>query len=759
VDLRENKSTRQLIYLALALVTIGIYWQVHGFDFINYDDPDYVTQNTMVKAGVTFKGILWAFTHTYASNWHPLTWISHMIDCQLFGLHAGGPHMVNVLFHTANALLLFLLLYRLTGAQWRSAIVAGLFAWHPLHVESVAWISERKDVLSTFFGLLSLLAYVRHVKESSTQIPKSKAWYIWALIFFALSLMAKPMLVTLPCLMLLLDFWPLQRIENAGWRTFVSRPFILLVREKWPWFLLVVVSVLVTLRAQVEAMVPTAGLPLLPRLLNATQSYFWYLEKLFWPANLTVFYPMDREHLIVRFAAGTLVLVLISGFALATIKRRPFFIFGWLWFVGTLIPVIGIVQVGAQSRADRYGYIPSIGIFIAVVWLAYEFLKGSKQKLAIGGVAVGIVCISLAATTVLQARYWKNTITLFSHALDVTNDNDIALNILGMALFDEGRYSDALKFCRLAIAINPGTADFHKNLGLVLAKTGKPDDALHEYEEAVRLEPKKAEFQIFLAETLATRGKNEEALIHFEEAARLKPENAIYQNDLAVALVALGKRAEAMPHYLRAVQLEPSNAKYQNNFATALVRAGDPAAAEQHYRAAIKNDPTFAESHSNLGALLFIRQQFSEAAAQYSDAIRLNPTNAGIRFNAALAFLKVHRTDEALAQFNEASRLRPDWAEPLNAEAWTLATSNDEKVRNGAEAVKLAEKAAEISSRQVPAILNTLAAAYAEVGRFDDAIATATQAVELAKHANQTNLVAKIERALTLYKAHTPLRE
>jgi protein O-mannosyl-transferase len=759
VDSGENKKVRRLICLALALVTIGIYWRVHGFDFVNYDDPDYVTENAMVKAGLTFKGIAWAFTHTYSSNWHPLTWISLMLDCQIFGLHAGGPHVVNVLFHTANAILLFLLLVRLTGAQWRSAIVAGLFAWHPLHVESVAWISERKDVLSTFFGLLSLLAYVRYVKESNAQNSKSKAWFITAVVLFALSLMAKPMLVTLPCLMLLLDFWPLQRVENTGWRTFISPQFGRLAREKWPWFALVVASILVTLRAQAAAMVPTKGLPLYPRILNATQSYFWYLEKLFWPTNLAVFYPMDHERLIVRFVVGTLLLALITCFAIVTIRRRPFLIFGWLWFVGTLVPVIGLVQVGAQSSADRYDYVPSIGIFIAVVWLAYELLKGSTRKLAIGGVAAGIVSASLAVATVFQVGYWKNSITLFSHALNVTTDNDIALNNLGVVYFEAGRYSDAMKMYRLAMEINPATAEVHKNIGLVLAKTGKPDEALREYEETVRLEPENAEFQILLAENLASRGKNEEALAHFSEAARLKPQNALYQNDLAVALVAIGKRAEAMPHYLRAVQLEPSKAEYQNNFATALVRAGDPRAAEQHYRTAIEDDPKFAESHSNLGALLFIRQEFGEAAAQYSEAIRLNPTSAGIRFNAALAFLKVHRTDDAMAQFKEATRLRPDWAEPLNAEAWTLATSSDDKVRNGAEAVKLAEKAAELTSRQVPAILNTLAAAYAEVGRFDDAIATANQAVELAQHANQTNMVAKITREIALYKSHTPLRE
>lgn len=759
MDFSDSKKNRRLICLALALAAAGIYWQVHGFDFVNYDDPDYVTENPMVRAGLTFKGIGWAFTHFTLSNWHPLTWISYMLDCQLFGVNAGGPHVENVLFHAANAILLFLLLYQLTHAQWRSAIVAALFALHPLHVESVAWISERKDVLSTFFGLLSLMAYVRYANELKVQSPKSKVAYTWALIFFALSLLAKPMLVTLPFLMLLLDFWPLQRVENSGWRTFLTPPFAKLAREKWPWFALVAVSCATTLFAQNGAAATTAHFPMKWRLFNATESYFWYFEKTFWPTKLAVFYPMEHNRPIGLFLIAIVFLALVTIAAVATIKRRPFLLVGWLWFLGTLVPVIGLVQVGSQSTADRYSYVPMIGLLIAIIWLAHDWFIDSKAKIIAGGIAATVVLVVLAIATVFQIQYWKNSVTLFSHALAVTHDNDTALNNLGAAFYELGRNEDALKMYQLALGIDPSAADVHKNVGLVLAKTGKPDEALFQYQEAVRLNPNSAELQNFLAETLTTRGNKDEALGHYSEAVRLMPANAQYQNDLAVALVGVGKKTEALPHYQQAVWLDPSNARYQNNFATALARAGDGTGAVQHYAAAIRADPKFAEAYSNLGGLLALHHEFNDALAQYSEAVRLSPTNATIRFNTGLVLVKLGRTDEAIVQFTEAARLRPDWPDPLNAAAWALATSDNEKNRNGAEAVKFAEKAADLTGRQQTAALNTLAAAYAEVGRFDDAVATANQALDIAQRAGQTGLIEKIQEAITLYKAHTPLRE
>jgi tetratricopeptide (TPR) repeat protein len=759
VDFSGDKKKRALICLTLALATLGVYWQVHNFGFVNYDDPDYVTENSMVKRGLTVSGIIWAFTHFYASNWHPLTWISHMLDCQLFGLNAGGPHLVNVFLHTANAILLFLLLHRLTGAQWRSAIVAAVFALHPLHVESVAWISERKDVLSTFFGLLSLLAYVGYVHKSSAGNPKSTVRYVMALVFFALGLLAKPMLVTLPFLMLLLDFWPLQRVENSGWRTFFTRQYRKLALEKWPWFALVAGSCAATLVAQKQVAATTASFPVGWRLVNVIESYFWYFQKTFWPAKLAVFYPLEQVRPIVPFIIAAVVVSMVTAAAVITIRRWPFVLVGWFWFLGTLVPVIGIVQVGAQAMADRYSYVPMVGILIAIVWSGHALLVNSPRKLRTAGFATAIVLAVLATATVFQIQYWKNTITLFSHDLDVTHANDTALVNLGVAYYELGRNDDALKLYRLAVEINPHYADVYKNIALALEKTGKSDEALAQYKKAVEVNPKSADLQHSLAEALTAHGNKEQAVEHYSEAVRLQPEKALYHNDFAVALVAVGKREDALPHYQRAVQLDSANAQFQNNLATALLRAGKGQEAIEHYRAAIRLDPKFAEPYANLGALLFMSQRYGDAALQYSEAVRLSPTNAGIRFNAGLAFLKARRIEEARIELNAAARLRPDWAEPLNAQAWALATSSDDHVRNGAEAVKLAEKAAELTSRQQPVILNTLAAAYAEVGRFPDALATANSALELAKQSNRTNLVVRIERAIALYQSHAPLRE
>jgi tetratricopeptide (TPR) repeat protein len=761
MNFSDNKKLRGLICLALAFVTFGIYWQVHGFGFVNYDDPDYVTENSMVRGGLSFNGIIWSFTHFYASNWHPLTWISHMLDCQLFGVNPGGPHVVNVLLHAANAILLFLLLHRLTGAQWRSAIVAGLFAWHPLHVESVAWISERKDVLSTFFGLLSLLAYARYVDESKVQSPKSKTAYSLALIFFAFSLMSKSMLVTLPCVMLLLDVWPLQRVENTGWRAFFTPQFARLILEKAPWFGLSVAASSITFIAQKTggAVMNVEHFPMAWRLFNAVESYVGYIQKTFWPTGLAVFYPMEYVRPIGPFVVHLVLLILMTVAALATLKRWPFLLVGWFWFLGTLVPVIGLVQVGSQSMADRYSYVPMIGLLIAIVWGTHTILSDSRPKILAGGIAAAMVLTVLITVAFVQIRYWKSSITLFSHALNVTTANTTALIDLGVGFFDLGRNEDAMKMYQVALQVDPTAADVHKNIGLVLAKTGKPDEALAQYREAVRLSPNSAALQNFLAVALSEDGKKDEALPHYNEAVRLEPANAQYQTDLAVTLVALGKRAEALPHYQQAAWLDPSNAHYQNNFATALARSGDENAAIQYYQAAIRDDPKFAEAYSNLGALLTSRHQLIDAAKQYSEAIRLGPTNATIRFNFALVLLKLNRADDALTQLTEAARLRPDWPEPLNAAAWALATSDNEKLRNGAEAVKFAEKAADLTSRRQPLILNTLAAAYAESGRFDDALSNANAALQLAQDAGHTNQAAKIEQAIILYQSKTPLRE
>lgn len=798
MDFSDRKRIRLLICLALALATVGVYWRVGGFDFVTFDDPEYIIGNRMVRGGLSFEGILWAFTHSYASNWHPLTWISHMVDCQVFGLHAGGPHLVNLALHTANGVLLFVLLDRLTGAQWRSAIVAALFALHPLHVESVAWISERKDVLSTFFGLWSLLAYERGARSKDRGAGSERAArrsLRLALLLFALGLLAKPMLVTLPFVMLLLDFWPLQRVENAGLKTFFTPQFRKLALEKWPWFALAAASSVVTLYVQKTsgAIVGAGDLPVFWRVEHAVQSYVAYLEKAFWPANLAVFYPLDANRHVLPFVIASLCLLAISLTALATMKRLPSLLMGWLWFLGTLVPVIGLVQVGAQAMADRYSYVPLIGIFIAVVWAAHELLQRSKTRLAVGGLAASISLILFAGATVSQVRYWQNGVTLFSRAVAVTPLNERALTDLGLALEEAGRNADALLAYQAAVQISPDSAEVHKFLGRALSKLGRDDEAVFHYHEAMRLNPKDADVQIFYGDLLTAAGKNQEALAYYTAAVRLKPASAYCQYNLGEALARQGMVDAAIDRYREAIRLLPDYADAYNNLGAALTTRKQLDEAVSVLKRALAIDPRHAEAHNNLGRALALQGKPLNAAAQYGEALRLNPNQPVFHYNLGLALLKLGRRAEAtdhlsesvrlnpksaeahyelgrcladsgqpergIIELREAARLRPDWAEPFNALAWILAMDDHAQVRDSAEAIRLAERAAALTAREQPGILNTLAAAYAEAGRFDEATNVATQALELARKSGRTNLVAQMQFALDRYQQHRPLRQ
>lgn len=788
----ENTRTRWLICLALALATVGAYCRVGGFDFINIDDPAYIAANPMINGGLTFKGVIWAFTHSYSGNWHPLTWISLMLDCEFFGLNPAASHWINVAWHIVNTEMLFLLLERMTGARWRSALVAAFFALHPLHVESVAWISERKDVLSTFFALLTILVYVKYVHELKGQSKSSRTSFTIALGLFVLGLMTKPMLVTLPFVLLLLDFWPLQRVENAGWRTFFTPQFGRMVREKWAWFILVVVSCVITLHAQQQAVASLKNLPLSSRLVVAIESYCWYLGKIFWPTRLAFLYPLHIHRPILPFLGACLLLIIISVAAVLMARRWPFFLTGWLWFLGTLVPVIGIVQVGLQATADRYSYVPSIGLFISVIWLGYEIIEHSPPRIILAGCSVSACLTLLLVATIVQTGYWKDDLRLFSRSARVTEDNDTAIANLGFALYQRGRYDEAITDYKLALELKPA-----------------------------------AGLEDFLASALNASGRKDEALAHYESAVRMEPNNAMYQNDLGVSLAAAGRSEEAFRHYAEAARLEPSDAQYQVNVADALARSGQTDAAIEHYQMAIRDDPEFAEPYSNLGALYLASHRLQDATSSYEEALRLHTTNAIIHLNAGIVFGKVGRAADALSQFAEAvrlnpaladayynwgyelvllgqfqaareqlnrsirlqpdyaaahfylglaslelndfagaikafadaERLRPDWPEPLNAHAWLLATASDDKLRDGLQAVRMATRAVELTSRGQPAFLNTLAAAYAEAGQFMNAVATANQAEQTARRLGQTNLIVKIQQALDLYHSGKPFRE
>jgi tetratricopeptide (TPR) repeat protein len=553
-------SRPRLLALLLALITLLAYLPVTRDSFVVYDDHDYVTENSYVQNGLTWAGIKWAFTTGHASNWHPLTWLSLMLDAQLFGINAGAFHFVNALIHAANVVLLFALLLRLTrlradaparqaGALWPCAIIAALFAWHPLHVESVAWVSERKDVLSTFFALLTLLSYAKYVKENC----RRSFWL--ALVFFALGLMAKPMLVTLPFVMLLLDYWPIQRFNDST----IQR----LLAEKIPFFALTIISCVVTFLAQRYggAVMTLQQYPLNLRLENAVISYGRYLLMTVWPVNLSVIYPLPNHLHWIHAAAATsaAALVVICWLVWRAHRACPYLPVGWLWFLGTLVPVIGIVKVGDAALADRYTYFPLIGIFIAVVFGVRELAERFHfPKIIPVGASILILAACLALTE-NQLRYWHDNESLFKHAQAVTQDNVDAILNYGVALEDEGLVSDALTQYREAARIAPDSVKAHYNIGNALDKLGKPAQALPEHLEAVQLDPKSAVFREGAGDVLVELGRFDEAMSQFEEAARLDPTYSWAHFQMGKVLLKEGRDADGIDQFREALQLDPDN--------------------------------------------------------------------------------------------------------------------------------------------------------------------------------------------------------
>ncbi|HEY5346234.1 MAG TPA: tetratricopeptide repeat protein [Verrucomicrobiae bacterium] len=607
-------SRPRLIALLLALGTLVVFLPTGWFGFVNYDDPDYVTENIFVKNGLNGTDIAQAFTSFHAANWHPLTWISHMIDCSLFGLNPGAMHFVNVLFHAANTALLFTLLLRLTKKIWPSAFIAALFAWHPLHIQSVAWISERKDVLSTFFGLLTLIAYARFAQEqrarskeptpnsiSHLPSPISKSYWL-ALIFFALGLMAKQMLVTLPFVMLLLDFWPLQRWQISN---FKFQIFAKLFAEKIPFFLLVIPACVLTCLAQRAAMSSLERLPFPLRLENSVVTYALYLLKLFWPVNLAFFYPLTGRS-PANLAIASLTLATISFLTWRTRRAQPYVLVGWLWFLGTLVPVIGLVQVGEQSMADRYSYLPSVGIFIIVTFgglaLAERFAF-VKKILAPAAILIIAGCVF---ATEIQLQYWRTDETLFSHAIAVTSDNEIAHLNLGVVYEKQGRTAEAMNEYRAALKINPRRAHTHNNIADLLDAAGQPDAARAEYLAALQLDPNALEAHLNYGILLVELNRFDEAAEQFKLAAALEPTDARPHYQLGKLLLKRGDDVMAIGELRLALQNDPND--FQMLAYTARVFAADENAVGRNGATALElasraNDLTGGEQPFVLDAL------------------------------------------------------------------------------------------------------------------------------------------------------------
>lgn len=594
VSAQPSRRLLAILCLALCVATLAVYWQTSHYGFIAYDDDQYVYANPHVRAGLTAGGVAWAWTTFFYANWHPLTWMSLMLDFQLFGGQAGGFHLMNVALHMAGAVLLLLALARMTGCPWRSAVVAGIFALHPLHVESVAWVTERKDVLSVALAMLSLLLYAWYAERPGP------ARYLWVALAYALSLAAKPMLVTFPFVLLLLDFWPLGRFR---W-PLLWPPLRPLLLEKIPLLMMAVVSSVLTFIAQRSygAVATLSNFPLPIRLANSSIAYMTYLWKALWPVNLGVLYPAERPDPGVALISAIL-LVAATAAALLTIRRRPYLTVGWLWYLGTLVPVIGLVQVGVQSNADRYTYLPLVGFSIAVVWLIADAVRSRPVMRQAAAAGAAVILLLLAAGARAQAAYWSDSRTLFERTLQVTRRNYIILNNLGVTIAGEGRHAEAIQDYREALAINPDYAEARANLGHELLAMGKMDEAYPALVEALRLKPDAAVAQGDLGVLLAARGDFEEARRHLQESLRLAPASAEMQSDFCWVLERLGRLDEALAHCDEALRLQPDSIGGHFNRGTALAAKGKNAEAEAEFARVLAADPNHADARAALERL------------------------------------------------------------------------------------------------------------------------------------------------------------
>ncbi len=629
--------TEFIIALFLGFLVIILYSPVVHFSFINYDDPEYVVFNPHVNQGLTLNGIKWAFTSFHASNWHPITWLSHMLDCQLFGLDAGLHHFTNLLLHLVNTLFLFTILLKFTKRTWPAACVAALFAVHPLHVESVAWIAERKDLLSTFFFLTVLWSYGRYAESS-----KKTFFYILTLLFFILGLMAKPMLVTLPFVLLLLDYWPLERFNkqnlNTGW--FEKRVVLSVITEKIPFFLLSAISSYITVLAQKSAISAEAQYPFHLHIINSIIAYGRYIEKMIIPTHLAVLYPLPEHVPWLRFWVSLSFLLLVTLTCFYYSKKKPYLLMGWLWYVGTLVPVIGIVQVGVQSMADRYTYIPLIGIFIMLSWMGSDLINKWMKLKYPGVLCFGILIVLLSITTRFQLGYWKNSISLFRHTLQVTKNNYIAENNFGLALVDKGNPQEASKHFALAIQINPVFSTPYLNLGLIQESKHAYQKAMDYYHKALTIKPSFAEVYFNIGNIYFHERKYKKAQEKYLKVLQLKPDFAEAYNGLGAIFTRTKDFDKAITAFQKALALGPYDIATKQNLVNVYcslgnhyLRQGRYKDASANYLAAIKIQPDSSQAYNGLGAFFTRIGNFDKALFCFKKALAISPQNATARQN------------------------------------------------------------------------------------------------------------------------------
>jgi tetratricopeptide (TPR) repeat protein len=727
VSSRDSHGAIAIICVFLIAMTWLVFGQTVRYDFVNYDDDTYVYANPLITRGLTVSGVIYAFSSKHSGNWHPLTTLSHMLDCQVWGLQAGGHHFTNIVLHTIAVVLLFLILLQMTDALWRSAFVAAVFAVHPLRVESVAWISERKDVLSAVFFMLTLGLYVRYVRYSSV------GRYLAVVISFALGLMCKPTLVSVPFVLLLLDYWPLRRFRESEVKGQPARASLGagrwsavrgLVVEKIPLFALSAAGAGATIWTHETSIIQIEQLPFMWRVGNGLVTCLTYIKQMIWPARLAVFYPHPGHTLPVwEIAVAIVLLPLTTAGAIMLRRKRPYLVTGWFWYLIMLLPVIGLIQVGSQAHADRYTYLPQIGLYILVAWAITDVLASRLQRRIVGATA-SVAIIVLAWCAHIQASCWRNGETLWTRAIAVTSGNFIAYDGLGQFLLDHGRLDESIDQFQIALNIDPKYPMARTNLGIALAKKGRVDEAIADFQAVLKYYPNDAKAHFNLGTALLKNGDSQSAIAAFEKALSIQSRYPSAHYSLGMTLDDSGRIDEAIAHYQEAVQ----------------------------------EDPHFAEAYYLLGNDLFRTSRIDDAIAAYERALQSRRAYPEVENNIGLALLKANRPGEAIAHWEHAVANGSDFVPALNNLAWVLAAFPEASIRHGDKALRLADRANQLSGSKDPAVLRTLAAAYAENGRFTEAIETAESGLQLANAQGNSALAKIFESDLANYRANAPVR-
>jgi tetratricopeptide (TPR) repeat protein len=712
-----------LIGIVLFIMTFTVYMQVMNHDFINFDDDIYVKDNFRVIKGISLSNILWAFSLTEKHNtpyWHPLTWLSHMLDCQFFGLNAGMHHLTNLIFHIANTILLFYVLNLATGSVRRSAIVAALFAIHPVNIESVAWIAERKNVLSTFFWMLTMLFYIYYTRRPDI------LRYLAAILFFSLGLLAKPMLITLPFVFILFDYWPLERFELK--QSGLHKKILYLILEKLPFFIISFCSVYIsTVSLKLTSnIISTDYVPMRLRLENAIVSYAAYIGKMVWPSKLSIYYPFPASIAVWKISASLILLVSVTIFVLFKMRRFRYVGTGWFWFIGTLVPVSGAVQGGLwPEMADRWAYVPYIGLFVIISWGGYELLNKYRLNNILAAVISLTILLALSTATYIQLKYWQDSKSLYKHALEAGPVNHVILNNMGNALVKEGKLLEAVSHYKEALLSKPDYAKAHNNLATAFYKLGRIDESVRYYSEALRYWPNFYKAHNNFGSVLFELGKDKDAMFHFLEALRINPDYDEAHYNLGLLLSRQGRIEQAVSHYARAISINPYYAEAHNNLGLAYYKLGRAGYAVKQYNEALRLDPNMAEAHVNLGVTLFYAGDYNKALSHLRRAAEINPEDDNAREK-----IKTVLEEKEKFQKEEKSMLEKIAGKPGNYTLYVDLGDLYVKYKRFDLAEEQYKRAVMISPDNHEGIIK-LAKIYAIKGNFSKAISEAERAIGL----------------------------